>query len=388
MFTNDSTENLLDNLEQELIEIESPKNVEPVAKDRKNKESVEPPTHKTNLINVFEEPPKPQARERNIFVASSSKSLEKSEKNDENEIIQLSSISSDILRSSQSSPTLTEKKNHSQASSYNSAGQPNSSVVMINEKKKSRKIINVQVVHEANADSKETESFFVIKHGKWANDDAPKNDSPKPLQTDDNKITVENEAEPEDDEEGDEKPKKIEKSKKLKIKKPSKKVNTSSSSVTTSLHSSTLSSSSEEELPPIPIKKKQSKSKGKKLKEKMAKKKSSKKKESVDDEELKSEESSGESIENPKEILQEIENTRAIGNFSAFLEFQIDFLTVFSGIYIHETGKLEYNTNLKQPRIKVSFYNEDNGNLIQKTVGKSPIDTLFSKKGTFNDDYL
>jgi hypothetical protein len=299
MFKNESIENLLDNLEQELIEIESPEKVKPQAKERKKNDPIEPPSHKTSLIDVFEEAPKPQARERNIFAASTSKAMEKQEKNDENEIIQLSSISSDILRSSQSSPT--------QTSSFHSNGKPGSSVMVVNEKKKPNKKTKVQVIKEA---APESDSFFTVtKHGKWAKEDVPRKESLQSQKANEDKIEIQED----ENDESDAQPKKIEKPKKLKLKNP-KKVSSSSSSVATSLPSSTLSSSSEEEIPPEPIKKK-SKEKKSKKKKKISKKKLDS---GSEDDEGKTEETSGESAEDSKEPLQEIENLKAIGNFPEF----------------------------------------------------------------------
>lgn len=58
-----------------------------------------------------------------------------------------------------------------------------------------------------------------------------------------------------------------------------------------------------------------------------------------------------------------------------------------AGIYLHDTGILEYMKTLKRPTIKISFINEDNGNLLQTKSTKETIEPVTSKKGRLNDDF-
>lgn len=159
MFTNESTENLLDNLEIELtevIEVENPK---------KNSNSVEikdermpPIPAKRNHIESSENLVDPIPAARRL------QSLDKSEKNDENEIIQLSSMSSSVSES---------RKNISH------------NTVVAKERKAKPNNHKVFVVQEIEAAQSE-ETFHVIKHGKWAQDEK--------LELDDELIAVETEC--------------------------------------------------------------------------------------------------------------------------------------------------------------------------------------------------
>lgn len=143
MFKNDSTENLLEDLEQELAET-----IELVAP----KKPTEPPIKTTRLFDPFEESPKPVARQKSVIL--NVKSLGKNEKNDENEIIQLSSVSSDASKSLFTSSKIN-------------------TVVLVNEKKAPKKI-DVQVHSYNIPEITEDGSIFVIKHGKWANETVEK----------------------------------------------------------------------------------------------------------------------------------------------------------------------------------------------------------------------
>lgn len=155
MFKNDSTENLLEDLEQELAEtIEL---VEP-------KKPTEPPIKTTRLFDPFEESPKPVARQKSVIL--NVKSLGKNEKNDENEIIQLSSVSSDASKS------LSGKNDNLTQDSSLTSSKINT-VVLVNEKKAPKKI-DVQVHSYNIPEITEDGSIFVIKHGKWANETVEK----------------------------------------------------------------------------------------------------------------------------------------------------------------------------------------------------------------------
>ena len=58
--------------------------------------------------------------------------------------------------------------------------------------------------------------------------------------------------------------------------------------------------------------------------------------------------------------------------------FNLNIILILA-IYLHNTGIFKYYLKLKDPKIKITFVNEDNG----KQIG----DVLWSKKGTFNKDY-
>lgn len=141
MFMNDSTENLLDNLENELtevIELDNPMKFQAEVE----REKAQPIPSKRNLAETTAIP---------VPAARRSQLLDKKDKNDENEIIQLSSMSSSASES---------HKNVSQKT------------VVASE----RKVKSVPVVHETSKAPTE-ETFFVIKHGKWAQDEKLKSDT-------------------------------------------------------------------------------------------------------------------------------------------------------------------------------------------------------------------
>lgn len=161
MFSQLSTDNLLDNLEDELtelIELDSPKIVKkssPAHKKTPTKIPTEnsfqlPVPAKRNLFDVSPEKfPVPAARKNH--------SLDKKEKNDENEIIQMT-----VLHSDHASSDIEHFPRES-------SGQLRQSVIVIDEKRK-EKTNQVKIVHESDKISHE-ESFIVIKHGKWADED-------------------------------------------------------------------------------------------------------------------------------------------------------------------------------------------------------------------------
>lgn len=140
---NESTENLLDDLENELtevIELKSPKeNQKAVESD---KEEMPPIPAKRNLAESSENVSNPVPAARKL------QSLDKKEKNDENEIIQLSSISS-----------TSASENHKNISQ---------NTIVIASDKKAKVNNKILVVQEAD---QAEETFFVTKHGKWAQDE-------------------------------------------------------------------------------------------------------------------------------------------------------------------------------------------------------------------------
>lgn len=218
MFTNDSTENLLDNLENELTEViewDNPAQIQDVVPT--DKSEMPPVPARRNIIETPN-----QHLEVNVIpvpVARRLQSLDKNEKNDENEIIQLSSVSSSSVSENQ--------RNISQKT-------------VVTPEKKPRKgkapNTNILVVQEADPVQDE-EKFFVTKHGKWAQNGkevelanltpsiTPRAVKPKPHL----EIVTE-------------KPKKSPKNSKS---------NTSTSASQTSFESSSESSSSEESLKPV-----------------------------------------------------------------------------------------------------------------------------------------
>jgi hypothetical protein len=226
MFSHESTENLLDNLESELtemVELERP-GPKPLAK-------VSPVPGKKRT-------PPPVPARRNVQASISDhpvaatrrvSSLDKKEKNDENEIIQLQSLTSDHDSMTSESQRGTSKQN---------------TVIVLNEK-------NARVATE-NAN----ETFFVIKHGKWASEQEEENHQPKDA-GDEIRIERDEEEQVMAASEG-QKTQSTQKSKKKK-KVLRKKHESQSSSTTSASHtladtSSTESSTLEES--PLPVKKK------------------------------------------------------------------------------------------------------------------------------------
>ncbi|CAO1357929.1 unnamed protein product [Diamesa serratosioi] len=346
MFTNESTENLLENFENELVEevvfVKNNVNIE-------LGESPAPVASKRAFQPTPEIRPVPASRQK----VQSLLSMEKDDKNDENEIIQLSSISSDIMKSSQSTSQASPVaiKNISQDSSLHSKKQ--NTVIVVNEKKKASNKIKVQVYQEP-----EESAFFVSSHGKWAKnnitvaevvrEDDIESEAPipnkRPLKT---PIAV--------------KPEVQFISEKKKVKKLVKKVSPPSSASTVSSKTSLDSSSEASTSDNTPEIKKKSKSKMRK-KEKTKKRKTKRKLSSEDDEEGSVTSRTEDSVSETK--LKDpavIDDNRSIA------------------IYIHNTGTFKYNLILRGPKIKITFYNEDNG----KQIG----DVLWSKTGTFNEDF-
>jgi hypothetical protein len=146
MFANESTENLLDNLEDELTEVvalDNPTKILTVAEIENEK--MPPIPAKRNFtshenLSTIQSQPVPAARRL--------QSLDKMGKNNENEIIQLSSMSS--------SSASENIKNYSQ-----------NTVVRVNERRPSNKVSAIRELENVPVE----ETFFVVKHGKWADEE-------------------------------------------------------------------------------------------------------------------------------------------------------------------------------------------------------------------------
>lgn len=243
MFMNESTENLLDKLENELteiIELDNPLKVR--AEVEIVREKVHPIPVRRNFVESTEKNSHPIPAARRLHL------LDKKDKNDENEIIQLSSLSS-----SDSHRNVSQK-----------------TVVVAKE----RNLKPVQVVHETEL-APTDETFFVIKHGKWAQDEKIKSDKehsvaieiePKEIPTSPAVRVIKPVQEKSKSE-----------SKQEKIKKKASRDRSSSSSATgeasTTFESSETSSSSSEES--VKVKKKKSKRTKNKDKKKVKEKLSS-----------------------------------------------------------------------------------------------------------------
>lgn len=317
MFMNDSTENLLDNLENELtevIELDNPAKV--------TTEVTQPIPLKRNLAESTAIP---------VPAARRSQLLDKKDKNDENEIIQLSSMSSSASES---------HKNVSQKT-----------VVVASE----RKVKSVPIMPET-FEAPTEETFFVSKHGKWAQDEKVKSDTEHSVA-----IAIEPE-EPHTSPVVRVIQQKLEKTPK---KKPSRD-RSSSSSVTSETQTTfesttdTSASSSEESAKTKKKAKKRSRNKNKK-----------KLKKKVEDQITSTEDSIRED-----KTKSDLEQAIGIQIVAKYALKKYEFL---SGIFLHATGTLQFDVNLKSPRVKISFYNEDSG----KQIG----DSKWSKSGTFNNDF-
>lgn len=149
MFTNESTENLLDILENELTEVIALDNPTKILTTAEIETEKMPPIPTRRNVASFED--LSEIHSHPVPAARRLQTLDKNEKNDENEIIQLSSMSS--------SSASENHRNYSQ-----------NTVVKANERKGSNKVL---VVHETEKVPSE-ETFFVVKHGKWAQDDEEK----------------------------------------------------------------------------------------------------------------------------------------------------------------------------------------------------------------------
>lgn len=162
MFSHESTDNLLDNLECELteiIELEAPKSKNPIkVEEKKNYSKFQSPPPVAARRNPQNSPVTPLHHQP--VPARRHHSIDKNEKNDENEIIQLQSLTSDHESITSESQQVESK--HS------------TTVIHVNEKpnkrpNKKKPMSNIRVVHEADKMPDDVnETFFVIKHGKWA----------------------------------------------------------------------------------------------------------------------------------------------------------------------------------------------------------------------------
>lgn len=249
MFSHESMENLLDNLESELtemVELDTPKNLQKdddkkssvvqelkTSPEKLKKKPTPPPVPARRNISkspLTPQPPTPASRRINT--------LDKIEKNNENEIIQLQSLNSENESFS------SESKKISQSSSKHNT------VISINEKKKMKKepTSNIRVFHEAEKMPDDiNETFFVIKHGKWADESSKVSkdtetltkDEEKDLKESDNELSQKSDKIPALD-------KKISKGQEKKKRNLNKKRDSLTTSITTSFTSSSSESLSEE----------------------------------------------------------------------------------------------------------------------------------------------
>lgn len=260
MFSHDSMENLLDNLESELTEMveldlpevkKRPKNDETqkikITSENSQKKSSPPPVPARRNISkspLTPHPPTPASRRIS--------SLDKIEKNNENEIIQLQSLNSETESFS------SESKRISQNSSKHNT------VISINEKKKKEPKNSIRVFHEAEKMPDDiNETFFVIKHGKWADDNSNSTEQLETINQDEENDIVESQSMTNLSQKSDEIPK-IDKKTKKRQEKKKKNLKKQKDSLTTSITTSFTSSSSEslsEEIPQPQKKTKNHKSK-------------------------------------------------------------------------------------------------------------------------------
>ncbi|CAG9798856.1 unnamed protein product [Chironomus riparius] len=353
MLSHESMENLLDNLESELselVELDVPKDTNHQIGDRKKslfvqevktieeksqkKPSPPPVPARRNISRspLTIQPPTPASRRINA--------LDKIEKNNENEIIQLQSLNSENESFS------SESKKISQSSSKHNT------VISINEIKKKKKkepTSSIRVFHEAEKMPDDiNETFFVIKHGKWADDNTKST-----KETD--FIAVDKEEDVEESESvknlSDEIPSLETKVKKRQEKK-NKNLNKKRDSLTTSITTSFTSSSSESLSDEIPQPQK-------KTKNHMSKNIGQKKSKKLSDDQTRT-----------SNIEESIKETKRM---------EITSCDKAIAIYIKSTSSIKYRSEIKGLRIKISFYNVDNG----KQIG----DLIWTKNATYNNDF-
>jgi len=260
-------ENLLDNLESELTEMveldlpevkKRPRNDESqkikTSQNSQKKSSPPPVPARRNISKSPLHPPTPASRRIS--------SLDKIEKNNENEIIQLQSLNSETESFS------SESKKISQNSSKHNT------VISINEKKKKEPTNSIRVFHEAEKMPDDiNETFFVIKHGKWAEENSNSTEQPEFINQDEEKDIEESQSVTNLSQKSDEIPKLDKKTKKRQEKKK-KNLKKQKDSLTTSITTSFTSSSSESLSEEIP--QPQKKTKNHKSKNNIGKKKSKK----------------------------------------------------------------------------------------------------------------
>lgn len=278
MFTNDSTENLLDNLENELTEVIELEEVQDFKKVIETRVEIE--NEKTPPIPARRNVSEPsEAHSNPVPAARRLQPLDKKEKNDENEIIQLSSMSS------------------SSASELHRNVSQNTVVVA-----KERKTMAID--NEAFVKDDEPAAVVVSKRGKWAQEEKPAKakKEPAPVELKEMKTPIQSPATMKS---VNKKPHiEVVTEKPKKTRKPSTSSNLTSTQ--TSFESSSETSSSEESLKPKKKSKKKPRSKDKKK---------SKKKIDFDDQATSSESSSA------KEDKSKFDSTQAIGK----LEFCVEF---------------------------------------------------------------
>lgn len=322
MYSNKSTDDLLANLEDELtemIELSSPRKIFSeieIEKDLGREKEMPPIPAKRVLSDV----PVPAAR-RPMQMA-------KSEKNDENEIIQLSSANS--------SASISE--NHRNASQ--------NTVVVATAHQVKPFASDIIEIHET--ESFADDKFFVTKHGKWADDkgtaEIAETELREPLKASSPiKVSEENT--------------KIE----IVCEKPTKKSvkrhetpSVASSTTQTSFESSSEESTSEE-------------------------KKKSKKRKHKDKKKLKKKQSSDEASTTEASSKDDKMENQAIGECFGNGTTSISFNGFPSGVFLHSTGALKFDPNLKGLKLGVSLFNEDSG----KQIG----DSKTSRPGSFNSDF-
>ncbi|CRL00858.1 CLUMA_CG014109, isoform A [Clunio marinus] len=335
MFSYESTENLLDNLENEIelsevVTFDNSGHVE--ANDEKiSVEITKPIPSKRNVVGLKENPQNP------VPVVRKLQSLDKNEKNDENEIIQLSSVSSSASES------------HRHISQH----------TVIPKVKESSNLENQTIESE---DIQTEETFFVVKHGKWAQDEVE-----QPLEQRETSVIVHEETGDADvvslpfQHNEEQFPHFVVISEK-KTKSPVKSLSSSSvsSATRTSVESSSESISSEKNIQPEKTKKHSKNKDKKKIKGKY----------SANDQITTS--------ENSENTKMEKEPSQTIGMKISISPKNVSDKN-FPGIFLHSTGVLDYNLNYKELRVKVSLFNEDSG----KQIG----DPKWSRVGIFHNNF-
>ena len=251
MLSHESMENLLDNLENELTELveldvsnvkshqrsenknfSSVQELKTIQEKSQKKSSPPPVPARRNILRSphTAQPPTPASRRINT--------LDKIEKNNENEIIQLQSLNSENESFS------SESKKISQSSSKHNT------VISINEKKKKEPTNSIRVFHEAEKMPDDiNETFFVIKHGKWAEENTQRTMKAEFTAVDEENDVEESESAknlPQKSDEISSIEKKIKRSQEKKKKTLNKKRDSLTTSITTSFTSSSSESLSDE----------------------------------------------------------------------------------------------------------------------------------------------
>ncbi|XP_070506913.1 jouberin-like isoform X2 [Chironomus tepperi] len=299
-----------------------------------NKPSSPPVPARRNISQSPISPQAPTPATRRI------NTLDKIEKNNENEIIQLQSINSENESYSSES-----KKNSKSSSKHNT-------VISINEKKKKEPTSSIRVFHEAEKMPDDiNETFFVIKHGKWAEETSNDAKETEVVATNDVKHDEELESIKNLSQNADESPA-LKKKPKSRHEKKKNNLSKKRDSITTSMTTSFTSSSSESVTDEIIQPQKKSKNhKSKNISQIKSKKVSEDQTPTSNTEESKKETTKMEITSSDKAVA----------------------------IYIKSTSPMKYRREIKGLRIKISFYNVDNG----KQIG----DLMWTKNATYNNDF-